>query len=408
MYRTGSFSFEVKFDQTSGQAQCKTPDANETIRFVVLMRPFLNPLEPIYYANVWNFLRQNFAGEISPEAVEQVEKNIAGMNQGNIPINYNDEILTAEKIYQLVAEGNYFAEEEEFLNRLKEITSVPVMGPLLHHAFYSYNEAAFVVATRLLKIIHKIEQSEAYKAFNENSATAENHCVYCLTTAGDFSTEEHIFPESLGNDEWILPKGFVCKDCNNNLLSPLDNALIEFPSIALMRVWCVPYTKKGKLPKAEFGNATLEKTHPRQIKLMVNDKKDAIKETPLENGQIRLNQTLESKDVYNYTLLHRALYKVALGIVALVKGQDYACNSRFDTARAFISGKKEEAPNKVVILKNFKPVPEVSAASQLDLPEGTSCALNIFGTIFMLNLEEKPLIELNEILTQAGFAYFPE
>jgi hypothetical protein len=408
MYRTGSFRFEMKFDQTSGQAKIETPDANETIRFVVLMRPFLNPQEPIYYANVWKFLRENFAGDIAPETIDGIESFITKMNQGHMPVNCDDEVLTAEKVYRLVAEGNYFAEEEELLNRLKEIASIPVMGQLLQYTFYSYNEMAFVLATKLLKIIHKVEQSDAYKAFVKGSTKVENRCVYCLTTTGDFSTEEHIFPESLGNDEWILPKGLVCKNCNNNVLSPLDNTLIEFPPIAMMRVWCVPFTKKGKLPKAEFGNATLEKTHPRQIKLLVKDKKDAIKETPLENGQIRLNQTLESRDIYNYTLMHRALYKIALGIVALTKGQAHACSSRFDTARAFISGKKEETPNKVIILKSYKPVPEISAVSYLDMPEGTSFALNIFGGVFMLNLEEKPLVELHEILAQLGFAYFPE
>ena len=48
MYRTGSFSLEIKFDQTAGRATSETPDANETIRFVVLMRRFLNPLEWVH------------------------------------------------------------------------------------------------------------------------------------------------------------------------------------------------------------------------------------------------------------------------------------------------------------------------------------------------------------------------
>lgn len=411
MYSTGSFGFQLKFDQTtdqpSGQVESKTPAENETIRFVVLMRRFLNPSDSIYYANVWSFLRETFATEISPETIELIEKSIEEMNKGYGQIKYNDESLTAEKIYQLVAEGNYFAEDESFLNRLKEITSEPIMGHLIKYYFYSYNEQAFVLATNLLKIIHKIEKSETYKALVENSAKVESRCVYCLTTSGDFSTEEHILPESLSNDEWVLAKGLVCKNCNNNILSPLDNALIDFPPIAMLRVHYTPYTKKGKLPKAELGNATLEKTHPRQIKLMAKDKK-LIEETKLEDGQTKLTYQFESKKVYDYTLLHRALYKVGLGIVALVKGPDYACSSRFDTARAFIAGKRESTPNKVLFLKDVKPNPEVGASSYLDEPEGTACILYIFGVIFMFNLEEKPLVELHEVLAQAGFAYFPE
>ncbi|HKQ06220.1 MAG TPA: HNH endonuclease [Blastocatellia bacterium] len=408
MYRTGSFQFQVKFDQTSGEAKCETPDPSETVRFVVLMRPFLNPLEPIYYANVWSFLRDKFAAEIAPEIVEGVEKFIAEMNNGYIPINYNDEVLTAEKIYRLVAEGNYFAEEEEFLNRLKEITSVPIMGPLLEHSFYTYNEQAFVLATNLLKVIHQIEQTETYKVLVDVSPKGENRCIFCLTTSGDFSTEEHIFPESLGNDELILPKGMVCKNCNNNVLSPLDQALVEFPPIGMLRVYYLPYTKKGKLPKTEFGDVTIEKTHPRHIKWTAKEGANPFtEETELEDGRFKFSFHLESKKAAEYTALQRALYKISLGMAAFDKGQEYACNSRFDAARAFILG-KGDAPNKVLCRKHSQPNPEISIVSYLDWPEGTALAISIFGLVFLLNLEEKPPMEINEILTQAGFIYLPE
>jgi hypothetical protein len=42
------------------------------------------------------------------------------------------------------------------------------------------------------------------------------------------------------------------------------------------------------------------------------------------------------------------------------------------------------------------------------MPEGTGFLLSIFGVIFMLNLEEKPPVVMNEMLAQAGYAYTPE
>lgn len=409
MYSTGSFRFEMKFDPTSSQAKNETPDKRETTRFVVLMRRFINPLESIYYANVWGFLRERFASEIPAETVEKVEKFIEQMNKGYGEINYNGEVLTGEKIYRLIAEADYFAEDEEFLNQLKGITSVPIMGPLLWQYFYAYNQAAFSLATRLLKIIHEIEQSETYKTLIGDSAKVDSRCIYCLTTSGDFTAEEHIFPEALGNDELILPKGMVCKSCNNNVFSPLENALVEYPPIAMLRVYYVPHTKKGKLPKAEFGDVTIEKTKPHHIKWTAKEGANPFtKETELEDGWFEFNFHLETKKVPDYTAIHRALYKIALGMVALEKGQDYACSSRFETAREFISGKKTDAPNEVLYCKNVQPNAQGGVISYVDLPEGTAFDFNIFGVRFFLNLEEKPPIEMNEVLTQLGFACFPE
>jgi hypothetical protein len=96
MYRTGSFRFEMKCDLTSVQAKNETPDEKEATRFVVLMRRFINPLDSIYYANVWYFLREYFAGEIPAETIERVEKFIEQMNKGYGEINHNGEVLTGE------------------------------------------------------------------------------------------------------------------------------------------------------------------------------------------------------------------------------------------------------------------------------------------------------------------------
>lgn len=201
----------------------------------------------------------------------------------------------------------------------------------------------------------------------------------------------------------------VCKNCNNNVLSPLDNALVEFPPIAMLRVYYVPYTKKGKLPKAEFGDVTIEKIKPRHINWTSKDGESPFKkEKELEDGWFEFSFHLESKKISDYTVIHRALYKMALGMVALEKGQDYACSDRFNVAREFIMGKKDEAPNRILYCKNGQPIAQGGVISYTEMPIGTAFDFNIFGIRFFLNLEENPPIEMNEKLTQLGFAYFPE
>ena len=60
-------------------------------------------------------------------------------------------------------------------------------------------------------------------------------CLYCKRSNRQSTSVEHVFPESLGNAEIVLPKGTVCDSCNNGKLSRLDI-----------------YTKAGKLPSAAF------------------------------------------------------------------------------------------------------------------------------------------------------------
>jgi hypothetical protein len=176
---------------------------------------------------------------------------------------------------------------------------------------------------------------------------------YVLTISGDFTTEEHIFPESMGNDELVLPKGFVCKKCNNEVLSRLDSALIDFPPIALGRVLHVDSTKAGKLPKAEFGNATIEKLKPHHIRWTPKgDAKVFTEETQLEDGWFHFKFNLETRKSYNGTAIARALYKIALGLLAFDFGHDFVCNDKYNAARAFILNQTQEPPNKLLYCKN--------------------------------------------------------
>jgi hypothetical protein len=99
-------------------------------------------------------------------------------------------------------------------------------------------------------------------------------CIYCLTTEGEF-TEEHPIPESLGNQgdqAIVLPKEYTCRHCNNNILSPLDQELIDYTPIGFFRVHFVSYSKKGKRPKAGFQNMSLYKEDDDHISYFIKDK----------------------------------------------------------------------------------------------------------------------------------------
>lgn len=60
---------------------------------------------------------------------------------------------------------------------------------------------------------------------------------------------EHIIPESLGNKEHILPKGYVCDDCNHYFSVKIESQLLAQPYFVSMRFRNEILTKKGKRVK---------------------------------------------------------------------------------------------------------------------------------------------------------------
>ena len=134
----------------------------------------------------------------------EVDAYIERMNAGLIAITYNDQQLTAGYIYHLISEGEYFDNNEETAQYLKGIFEVPLAGHLLWYQFYSYTQSGFALASVLFGLIRKIEQSERYKELYPR-VEVEARCIYCLTTTGPFTSEEHVIPEALGNDELVLP-----------------------------------------------------------------------------------------------------------------------------------------------------------------------------------------------------------
>lgn len=58
------------------------------------------------------------------------------------------------------------------------------------------------------------------------SVTPPFRCIFCGGDHG-FSSEEHIFPHSMGNDLVILSKGWVCDVCNNTFSAFESRALYK-------------------------------------------------------------------------------------------------------------------------------------------------------------------------------------
>ncbi len=395
-------SLEIKYQNQNLHTEMNTPAHDQTVRLAALMRRFLNTSDELHYRKMWIYLLDSFSHLIPNEVVEEINKRIERMKRGQVQFKVNNKILTSEDIYNLISEEGYFNDRKEYHQKLDELSNIPIVKPVFWHQFFAYTLDGFYLASMLFDVIKLIEKTQGYKLSNRESL---NHCIYCLKKSAPFNSEEHIFPEALGNEELILPRGYVCDKCNNGVLSRLDNFLLEFEPVSFLRVIYSPYTKAGKLPKASYQNISIRKTHPRNIVLTAKDKSGWVKNLKeMEDGQISFSINIKGKK-FDPKMIGRALYKIALGTVAYDQGFEVACDPKFDIARAFIL-KGEDFPSNLLILSNGKPKPEVTVEHQ-ELSDGIPFLIDIFGILFLLNLQPHPCMELNEYLRRAGFKAFP-
>ena len=71
-------------------------------------------------------------------------------------------------------------------------------------------------------------------------------CIFCHNDSSTSKSVEHIIPESLGNKEHILPKGYVCDACNHYFSVKIESQLLAQPYFVSMRRRNDIRTKKGK------------------------------------------------------------------------------------------------------------------------------------------------------------------
>lgn len=396
-----NWGFEIKSDGQQMSAKNTTPNEKDLIPFIVLMRTFLHPLDQLYYKKVWAAIKKDFSEYVPENLAQNIETSIERLLKGNINIKINGENINSEKAYQIIAEKSFFNQSDEFPNLFNN----PVIETLFWHQFYNYSVQAFHLISLLFDIIQKIEKSEKFLSYVKQLYKPPNRCIYCLSTTKGFDSEEHIIPEALGNDTLVLPKGNVCNTCNNRILSQLDNYLVNFEPISLLQVLFVAHKKDGKLPNANFQNLSLQKTRPGYITLTPKDKTGDIKNfKKTQDGLYSFNIEFKGKK-FDPKFLGRALYKVALGLVAYERGNDIACSAKYENARNFIRYGKPFANNLLMSMKG-QPHPQIKVSYLMNMSEGTPIGINIFGIIFLLNLESKPIMQLNKALKEFGLNFF--
>lgn len=367
------------------QSSFDSPEETGKVRVAVLMRPLLDPNSFIECRRVWELVKEH--RDLDGVLVSQIEDGFKRVEAGEgIAFNFNQKPMSQREIYEIFASGEFFHDFTEARQLLKALRFGP-MTEMLWFFFYDYAHNMYVVASAVLAAIYTGGGMEELPAIDPR-------CVFCLTTTGKFTSEEHVIPESFGNDEAVLPKGWVCDSCNN-ICSTVDQFLTDFEPIALQRVLNVSFTKRGKLPRAEFANVTIEKRMPRVIRLVENTDTPSLQVLEQqEDGTVKFNINVTGRKPLDAQMLGRALFKIALGMVAFQSGRDRACDARYDPARAFITG-TSDFDNFLAIGAMTELLHQGIEFNWLEAEEGTPFGTSFYGVGFVGNLEPTPKVSLS-------------
>lgn len=232
---------------------------------------------------------------------------------------------------------------------------------------------------------------KAVRSGEKSETPPTGPCLFCRDVTGSFTSIEHIFPESLGNVDHILPKGVVCDRCNNTILSGLDDALLAFEPIKMMRaIYGIP-NKTGKLVAARFSNLRVELRQDGVVAVHAPGRRSAFR--PTTQG-FKLNHLGNSKMTEERCLtLARAFYKIGLELLGRDRGAEFALGPRFDELRQVVLG-EVLGHGYLVIASKADLKREVSVHYQEMSVEGqlvTFFEVDLFGMRVTFDLERRAL-----------------
>ncbi|MGK2858196.1 MAG: HNH endonuclease [Thermoanaerobaculia bacterium] len=388
---TLTFRLEVNHGQVHAETVGK--DSPSKIRLAVLTRPLVHPESDISVARVWEDMKTCLP--VDPVFVSDIEAAIARATTGSAEVLLNGERIPAAQLYAALAEGEFFQESPQASELRRALSIGPGREKLWMH-FYSYCLDMYDIAEGMTAAILELRR--------EPPAVVNPRCIYCLSTSASFRTEEHVVPEAFGNDDAILAVGDVCDECQATL-SPLDQFLADFEGVALSRVIHAPHTKKGRLPRANFGNFSAEKVRPGQIRIIPKRGEAPLIFGPRnEDGTIPVTLHTRGRKPLDARRLGRALYKIGLAMIAFQLGRDEACDPRFDAARAFILG-KQSFPNNLIVRTRVEPHSRLfTRLWNRSSGGGMIFEIDFWGLPFMLNVAELPTLRIDPNEPRASVA----
>lgn len=236
-----------------------------------------------------------------------------------------------------------------------------------------------------------------------------NRCIWCQRQPPEISFNlSHVLPESVGNNQQILPSGVVCKSCNSYFGSKVEPALLSDP---LFHAQAVFLRLKDPSDMNEFRDRIFDKEHPPTEQLQ----RSLSLKAKVQESQISLEIKYEIQGILDkqYTtkelsILSRAIHKIAFESLAwtlFVKGTETPIDlfsTQFDPIRSWA---REGQPQRSVRPVLRRPAKTISPQWESRVwGNGTiiTLELKLFGDWYAVNITSQNSDVLNDLLTLTG------
>ena len=157
-----------------------------------------------------------------------------------------------------------------------------------------------------------------------------SRCIFCTSSSAQFTTREHILPESLGGADWaVLPDGLFCNECQNKFGSEIEQqALGDYP-FSFLRVFLGIPTKKRKAPWFNSWEGTIRASL--QPGTFAYDPAPPFEKATVAGSKTQIRLLAHPVKPH---MVCRFLIKMGIEVVAADKPED-AFLSKFDSARRY-------------------------------------------------------------------------
>ena len=379
----GDFKFQLNQQGRSLQVSRLGPDESEALRLAILLAEFASPDGDLFFEELVTTFKESVI--IKPELDEELSRAVRLTRKSPIPYSVDGEPIDGPEIFSLFGGGNLFRADLSRENTLKKVTGGQELGcEFMRYLFLCYCVQVWEFLVWFYGIVREKELEGSCSAPEPNQIQVPK-CLYCLTEEGEFTSVEHIYPESLGNTEFVLPRGSVCNNCNNTVLAGRDHYLLRHELVAVPRVLTMDVNPKtGKYTKAATPGFRLERMGPRLVRVhdMGMSRSDKI---AFDQGELRWRS-----QPFDPLELGRSLFKIGLGMIALEKGHIAALHPRYDAARRFVMGEDGFTNYLYMLFPSDGFVHEIS--DTLIVGEvGSIMEMSLFGVKVVFNLEHYPL-----------------
>jgi len=328
IFRTPGSVFEISWTRSGNHPVLyDTPSRRASLEFVVIMSDFILPNRLLNLEDTFGMLRELSSNEQYLNQITQAQTQIAEVDHAPPALMSSlYQQMSAREIFVDVCQQVIFNDDIPAIDFAERLNGSVTATAAWNH-FHNYCMIVFEVLQNLDRVI---DEQNAYP-----HPQRVLQCIYCKSTTNVFKSVEHVAPESLGNEISILPRGYVCTQCNNELSRIEDNFLNTLP-MSIVQFQAINIDKKGRFPSVHFQRIHFQRTSPNSIRATSQaGRSSQITTTALPDGMHRMNIP-DMSSRFDYRVCARTLVKMALGVMAIKQGRDVVLQSRYDLARTFV------------------------------------------------------------------------